>query len=675
MALLDVLLVVLLAITGLLFLILQSWLAATVVRRVVGVPIGWPRSIIVGFIMSVAMGYTVQYLFRAGTDQNVNGLNVAPSVAILFLILAIGWIFALGVGALVFIEAAFPTGTLPRFSTLLTGGKARRQRSRRYTAILSIAVRHGLGSRLRGFGQAGSAEHDTQTARALRNALNEAGVTFVKLGQMLSTRRDLLPAAYIRELETLQTKANPEPWERIQAAAEEQLGRPLSEIFSKVDPTPLAAASVAQVHQGVLWDGTEVVLKVQRPGALAQVNLDTDIIIRLAKWLDKTTPWGRSLGVHELARGFAASLEEELDYTIELENMRTIENALNAGTFDVTVPHAYDELSGERLLVMDRLPGRPVSSAGRLLSKLTIIERSALATTLLGVTLQQIISDGVFHGDLHAGNIFITPEGKLGLLDFGSVGRLDPGTQAALGMMLYSIDKNDAAGATDALIELLDRPEDLDVRVVERSLGQLLTRFRSGFRAGGSQKMFGELFALVIAHKFSVPAQIGAAFRALSTVEGTLLLIDPGMDLVTAARTEGSRLVSGRFSLGSLKDGLEQRLVSLVPLLNRLPRRMNKISEDLEHGRFSMNVRMLAHPADRRYLTGLFQQLVVAVLAGAAVLGAIMLIVSNEGPLLTGQIHLYAVFGFALLFGGFVLGMRSLMLVFKRDEDEDGGSP
>lgn len=671
MAVLDILLVVLLVITGLLFLVLQSWLAATVVRRVVGVPIGWPRSIIIGFVMSVAMGLTVQYLYRAGTGQNTNGLNVAASAAILFLVLAVCWIFALGVAVLVFIEAAFPTGSLPRVSTFFTGGKARRRRSRRYTEILSIAVRHGLGSRLRGFDQGTNTERETKTARALRNALNEAGVTFVKLGQMLSTRRDLLPAVYIRELETLQTNASPEPWEKIKLAAEEQLGRPLEEIFSQINPTPLAAASVAQVHEALLWDGTEVVLKVQRPGALEQVNLDMDIIIRLAKWLDKTTPWGSSLGVYDLARGFAGSLEEELDYTVELENMRAIEHALDAGTFAVTVPHAYEKLSGERLLVMDRLPGRPVSSAGPILSGLTAAERSVLATTLLGVTLQQIITDGVFHGDLHAGNIFITPRGTLGLLDFGAVGRLDPATQTALGMMLYSIDKNDAAGATDALIELLDRPEDLDVRVVERSLGQLLTRFRSGFRAGGSQKMFSELFALVIAHKFAVPAQIGAAFRALSTVEGTLLLIDPTMDLVTAARTEGSRLVSGRFSFGSAKDSLEQRLVSLVPLLNRLPRRMNKISEDLEQGRFSMNVRMLAHPSDRRYLTGLFQQLVVAVLAGAAVLGAILLIVSNEGPLVAGDIHLYAVFGFALLFGGFVLGMRSLMLVFKRDQDED----
>lgn len=360
-------------------------------------------------------------------------------------------------------------------------------------------------------------------------------------------------------------------------------------------------------------------------------------------------------------------MEEELDYTIELENMRAIEHSLNQGTFAVRVPLAYADLSGERLLVMDLLPGRPVSSAGRLLAGLSASERNALATTLPGVTLQQIISDGVFHGDLHAGNIFITPDGELGLLDFGSVGRLDPATQSAMGMMLYAIDKNDAAGATDALIDLLDRPDTLDVRAVERSLGQLLTRFRTGFRAGGSMKMFGELFALVIDHKFTVPAQIGAAFRALSTVEGALLLIDPEMDLVTAARTEGARIMSSKVNFSSIKNDFEQRLMALVPLLDRVPRRINKISEDLENGRFSMNVRVLAHPADRSYLTGLFQQLVVAVLAGAAVLGAIMLLTTNEGPLVTGEIRLYGVFGFALLFGGFVLGMRALMLVFKGD--------
>ncbi|MFQ4149182.1 AarF/UbiB family protein [Arthrobacter sp. LAPM80] len=671
MPILDVVLLVLIGLAGLLFLALQSWLAATVVRRVVGVPIGWPRSIVVGFVMSAAMGLTVQYLYRAGTNQNPGGLDVAPGVALLFLILAVGWIFALGVGALVFIEAAFPTGTLPSFSQVFTGGKARRRRTRRYAEVISIAVRHGLGSRLRGFGRNDGLNHDVKTARALRDALNEAGVAFIKLGQMLSTRRDLLPEPYIRELETLQTKAAPETWESIETAIEERLGRPLGEVFSHVNPVPLAAASVAQVHEATLLDGTDVVLKVQRPGALDQVGLDTDIILRLARWLNKTTPWGKSLGAYTLARGFADSLEEELDYRIELDNMRSIEHSLaQSGKFTVAVPHAYPELSGERLLVMDRLPGRPVSSAGSILERLSAEERSALAATLLGATLEQIISDGVFHADLHAGNIFITPEGKLGLLDFGAVGRLDPATQTALGMMLYSIDKHDSAGATDALIELLDRPEDLDERALERSLGQLLTRFRTGFGPGGSQKMFADLFSLVIAHQFAVPPQIGAAFRALAAVEGTLLVIDPALDLVAAARAEGARLMNGKVKVGNIKDELEQRALQLLPLLNRLPRRINRITDDLEHGRFSMNVRVLAHASDRNFLTGLFQQLIVAVLAGAAVVGAIMLITSDAGPELAGAIRLYSFLGFVLLFGGFVLGMRALMLVFKRSVED-----
>ncbi len=671
MALLDVLLVILLSIAGLLFLALQSWLAATVVRRVVGVPIGWPRSIAVGFVMSGAMALTVQYLFRAGTDANPNGLDVTPWVAVLLLVLAVCWIFALGVGALVFLEAAFPTGTLPSFSQIFTGGKARRRRTRRYAEVTSIAVRHGLGSRLRGFGRDDSSGQEAKTARALRSALNEAGVTFIKLGQMLSTRRDLLPAAYIRELESLQSNASPEPWESMETAIEDSLGRPLAEVFSHVDPVPLAAASVAQVHRATLLDGTDVVLKVQRPGALDQVTLDTDIILRLARWLNTTTPWGKSLGVLALARGFADSLGEELDYRVELDNMRSIEASLaQSGAFTVAVPHAHHELSSERLLVMDRLPGRPVSAAGELLTGLSASERSALAKTLLGATLQQIISDGVFHADLHAGNIFISPEGTLGLLDFGSVGRLDPATQTALGMMLYSIDKNDAAGATDALIELLDRPEDLDERALERSLGQLLTRFRTGFGPGGSQKMFTDLFSLVVAHKFAVPAQIGAAFRALAAVEGTLLVIDPTMDVVEVARSEGSRLMEGKLGFGSLKEEFQNRVVQLLPLVNRLPRRINKITDDLEHGRFTMRVRVLDHPSDHRFLTGLFQQLIVAVLAGSAVVGAIMLITSNEGPLLTGDIHLYGFFGFVLLFGGFILGMRALMLVFRRDSGD-----
>src|SRR5699024_6074485 len=169
-------------------------------------------------------------------------------------------------------------------------------------------------------------------------------------------RSDILPAVFVRELETLQTQVTPEPWSVIEPAVEDRLGRPIAEVFARIDPHPLAAASVAQVHEATLLDGTEVIVKVQRPKALNQVSQDLDIILRLAAWLNKTTVWGKNLGVNALARGFADSLEEELDYRIELDNMTSIEHSLRrSGRFDVTVPHGYPELSGERLLVMDKL--------------------------------------------------------------------------------------------------------------------------------------------------------------------------------------------------------------------------------------------------------------------------------------------------------------------------------
>ncbi|WP_298418955.1 AarF/UbiB family protein [Brevibacterium sp.] len=660
---------VLLSTASLVFLVLQSWLAATVVRRVVGVPTGWPRTIFVGLVMSAGMAVTVQYLYRAGTGDNHGGLEVAPGVAALFTALAIGWIFALGVGALVMVEAAFPTGSLPSPQSLFFGWKSRRRRARRYAQVLSIATRHGLGSQLRGFG-GDSPGRAVKTARALRESLAEAGVTFVKLGQMLSTRRDILPAAFIRELETLQTQVTPEPWSVIEPAIADRLGRPIGEVFASIDPRPLAAASVAQVHEATLLDGTEVIVKVQRPKALNQVSQDLDIILRLAAWLNKTTVWGKNLGVNALARGFADSLEEELDYRIELDNMTSIEHSLRrSGRFDVTVPHGYPELSGERLLVMDKLPGQPVAQAGALLEELSSAERARLATTLLGATLQQIIGEGTFHADLHSGNIFITPEGSLGLLDFGAVGRLDPGTQTSLGLMLYSIDQNDSAGATDALIELLGRPDGLDDREVERAVGALLLRYGGGGRSAQGQKLFDDLFTLVLAHRFSVPAPISAAFRAMASVEGALLTIDPSFDVVTVARQEGNRLVRSKLKGTKITEELQRRVLQLLPMMDRMPRRINKITEDLEHGRFSMNMRVLENPSDRRFLTSLFQQLIVAVLAGAAVVGAIMLITSSEGPMLTTDIRLYSFFGFFLLFGGFVLSMRSLMLVFRRGVD------
>ena len=652
-----------------LIVLVLAWLLAMIVRRVLGVPVGWPRSIAVGVLMIVSFGAMAQYLATSADLGGVDGsaLKVPAAVVLMFLTLAVVWVFALGVAILVGLEVAVPTGSLPKLSSFFRGWRARRQRTRRYAEVIGIAVRHGLGSQLRGLNRNWRHENEEETALHLRLALNEAGVTFVKLGQMLSTRRDLLSEPYIRELSKLQTHAEPEPWSAIEPAIRTYLGRDLNEVFAWVNPEPLASASVAQVHEGSLLSGQVVVLKVQRPVALRQVRRDMDIVLRMAHWLDRSAPWARTIGVKGLAEGFAASLREELNYHVELENMRSVDASLaEAGIADVHVPHAYEEFSGSRLLVMDKLEGRPISHARGILSGMSEERRHEVATKLLSATLTQIVDSGVFHADLHPGNIFLRNDGGIGLLDFGSVGRLDPSTRHSLGTLLYAVEKDDSVSATDALIELLDRPEELNERALERGVGQLLTRYRTGFGGLGSRSMFTVLLNLLVQHGFAVPPQIAAAFRALAALEGTLGQVSPGFDVVAAARAEGKRMMAHQFRPGNLKDQFESRALQLLPLLERMPRRLNKLTEDLEQGRFSMNIRMLADNRDRHFLDTLVQQVVVALLASAATLGAIILIASDTGPMLTDNVRMHAFFGYTLLFAGFVLSLRAVALVFRR---------
>src|SRR6185312_14564674 len=414
-------------ILGAVFLALQAWIVAGVSRRVLGVPVGWPRSIAVGLLMSAGLGFVVRYLFRAAYVSDQTQLQVSPPVALMFAALALIWVFALGVALLMVLEITFPTGTLPSPVRLFTGWRTRRANSARYFQVMRIAVRHGLLAQARGLNRRHDKAREDQTARALREALNEAGVTFVKLGQMLSARRDLLSEPYVRELSRLQTQANPEPWPVIEAALAESLGRSPQEAFASIEHEPLASASVAQVHRAALHDGTRVVLKVQRPSALKQVERDRAIVVQIAGWLERSAPWARRLGVSTLARGFSDSLAEELDYRTEAENMQAI--AASLAGFEVTVPQVHAAFSGRRLLVMDELDGQPVGSAGPALSQWGPDRRRVLAGELLGATLHQISGNGVFHADLHPGNIFITREGGLALLDFGAVGRLDPSSQ------------------------------------------------------------------------------------------------------------------------------------------------------------------------------------------------------------------------------------------------------
>ncbi|HWE88735.1 MAG TPA: AarF/UbiB family protein [Pseudonocardiaceae bacterium] len=658
-----------LGLVGVLFWALFVVLLAAMARQILGVPVGWTRAVIFGLVMTgISSSLLVFVLDKAGLVAG-GRLVGSPAAGSMIGVLTIAWMFTLGLSLLVIVEAVLPTGSVPGPASLWRRWRRQRRRARRYAAIVGIAVRHGLGRFVRAGGGSPSSAGLVQTAVALRRALEDAGVAFVKLGQMLSTRRDLLPPTLIAELSKLQSRAEPAPWSEIEPAITAALGEPIDTVFRSVEPIPLAAASVGQVHQAWLLDGREVVVKVQRPAARRQITADLDIVVQLARRLDRVTGWGRSLGVRGLAEGFAESLREELDYSVEVENTRAVAATLRADD-RIVVPDTYPELSGPTLLVMRKLDGVPIADAAELLAGFPDEQRHALANDILGSVLRQIIVTGVFHADPHPGNLLISPDRTVGLLDFGAVGRLDRTARTALGLLLYAIERDDPIAATSALVELLGRPDELDQRALERSIGELMVRYGGPAGSVAGLGVFTALFKLVLAHRFAVPAQVAAAFRAMGTLEGTLTLVSPGFDVLAAARVAGSGLMAAALDPAAIRQTLEGQLASLLPMVQRLPQRINKIVEDLEQGRFSINVRPLADRRDRDYLTAMAQQVIITILAAAATIGSIMLLTSDTGPMLTPTVRLYAFFGYALLFVGFVLGLRVLVRVFFRGSRE-----
>jgi ubiquinone biosynthesis protein len=327
----------------------------------------------------------------------------------------------------------------------------------------------------------------------------------------------------------------------------------------------------------------------------------------------------------------------------------------------VRVPVPYEPYCGERVLVMQFFDGRPLLSAA---AGLPAEARQALARQLLDSLLGQVMLDGIFHADPHPGNILLLSDGHPGLLDWGSVGRIDGGLRGALQRLLLALDRGDPVMVTDSLLDVVDRPEDLDEARLERALGRFLARY---FAAGitPDMRMFTDLFRIVTDFGLSVPAEIAAVFRALATIEGTLTQLAPGFDIVDEARRFGGQQLAAQLSPEAIRKTATDELTALLPLLRRLPRRLDRIGGALEDGRLTVGVRLLAHPSDRRYLTGLVHQVLLTFLAAASGIMAVLMIGLHGGPALTAEVSLYSFLGYCLLVTAAILAVRVLVQVFR----------
>jgi len=640
------------------FTVLAVLLLAAGLRRLIGMTLSPLRTVIAALIAFFAASPIITAMAGAAVWSKHPG--ILPGLWFVFL----GVVIALLVGMLFLVvsEALVPSGSSPGPLHAMRGTRLA-TRARRYWQIGRILARHGLTAYLRGGrrSELATAEGRARLAHKLRLALEDGGVMFVKLGQVLSTRRDLLPPEFISELSRLQDDAPRVPWADVSQVLEESLGGPVTEKFARFDQAPTAAASIAQVHTAMLPSGDQVVVKVRRPDVMGVIRSDLDIVQRLAVRLQRRTRWGRSVGAVDLAQGFAAALREELDLRIEARNMTAVAAAPRYG--GLRVPAAYLPYCSEQVLVMQYLDGRPLLSAA---AGLPAESRAALARDLLDNVLGQVMLGGVFHADLHPGNILLLSDGRLGLLDWGSVGRIDAGLRGALQRLLLALDSGDAVMLKDALLDVVYRPEQLDEPRLERAMGRYLARYVA---AGITPdvRMFTDLFRIAADYGLAVSPEIAAVFRALATMEGTLAQLAPGFDIVAEARRFGESQLTAQLSPDAIKKTAADELATLMPMLRRLPRRIDRIGGALEDGRLTLSVRVLADPSDRRYLTGLVHRILLAFLGAAAGIIAVLMIGLRGGPALTRTVSLYSFLGYCLLVIAAILTMRVLVQVFRAD--------
>jgi ubiquinone biosynthesis protein len=633
-------------------------------RRLLGLPVGALRALIAGLLGFAAAEILVRTL------QPVQSGHVAA-----FLTVVLGVPLIVAMIFIVAAEALVPSGTVPQPVDVVLGARRALARSRRYSQISRIAVRHGLGPYLRGRGRRAEDQVGGRAAlaRSLRQALEEGGVTFVKLGQLMSTRRDLLPEEFISELSQLQDRAEPAPWEQVEAVITQSLGTPAGEAFAELQPEPAAAASIAQVHKARLRCGdgpdAEVAVKVQRPGIRSTVEQDLDILLRLADTLEDRARWARAVGAAGVARGFADAMREELDFRVEARNMAAVtatwpgQQRAVGGSVPVVLPAVYEQLCTEHVLVIEWLDGVSLREAGQLIDERGL-DRAGLTRALLRSMVYQITEGGVFHADPHPGNVLLLADGRLALIDFGSVGRLDAQQRSALQNLLLAVGRADPAALRDALLELVTRTEEIDEWQLERALGQFVARHLVGTSPPTAQ-MFTDLFRLASRFELAIPPEIATVLRALATLEGTLSLLTPGIDIAGEARQYAADRVAAQLSPTAAPKSAAEEMVALLPVLRRLPRRFDRVTSAMERGRLSLNVRLLADERDRRVVTGLTHQFLLAFLGATSAIVAAILLGTAGGPEITPTLSLLQLIGYNLLIVGGILALRVLYVIFR----------
>ncbi|GAA1975327.1 ABC1 kinase family protein [Microbacterium pumilum] len=643
------------ALLALTFAAVATWVS----RRLLDTPVGWVRSLLISLVVFSLSIPLVLWMLEQSHVWTGGKFVVALPIAAVIVALVFGWVFAIVVVVIVVSEFLVPTRPLRNPILVIRDAIRRRDRARRYAQILVIASRHGIGlyqNRSRGYSD--------ELPDALLGAINEAGVTFVKLGQVLSSREDVLPPQFIRALSTLQMDSTPIPWTEAESAIRHELKRPLDEVFASVDQTPMAAASVAQVHTATLLNGKRVVIKIQRPRARAQVTTDLDILERLAADAERRTEWARDYGARALAAEFARALREELDYRVEAANTEMLRGAIDRSKSPpLNIPTVYGDLSTSRMLVLERADGIPFS---RLTPDALPPEAAhAVVDGVVDSVFEQIAVRGVFHADLHAGNLILAEDQTVTLIDFGAVGVLERSVRRLLAPLLVAIANDDDVSATDIVL-LLCAPASggsVEQTALQHDIGAILTRIAN---AQVGENVFSALIDVMRQHRLAVPPSLLLVFRTLISLEGSLRRLVPDYDMVGRGLSRAPHIALQLASPRVLALGLQAQSAIAAEQLRRLPRRIEAITQSLQDGTFQVRVRALESADDRRWVDSILGDVTATIVGVALVATGFFLAVSDVGPAMTDGVRVFSFLGSVLGLGGMLLLLRSLSGAFRR---------
>ncbi len=423
----------------------------------------------------------------------------------------------------------------------------------------------------------------------LRAALQELGATFIKLGQLLSTRGDLLPPDYIEELSKLQDALPPLPAAEIAAVVAAELGSDPADAFAWFDPEPLAAASTSQVHAAKLTTGEEVAVKVQRPGAAALFAVDLDIIHELARIAAGRTRLGREYDVVGIAEEMALTLRPSLNYRTEGRNAERFRASL-AQEPAVYIPQVYWEYTTSRVLTLERLNGVKITDLKAL--ELQGIDRHLLAERSARVLLKMVFEVGLFHADPHPGNFFVLPDGRLGVMDFGLVGHVGESTREELSRLLVAVVNKDPARIVDSLIELgaLRRPHQRSalVRDLERLLYEYYDLPLGEIRVG---QLLSDTMRIARRRGLLLPTNLALLATVLAANEGMGRSLDPDFRLLETAKPYAKHLLAEVYSPRELLQRFSEGMVDAIDVAPRLPGRLRGLLRAIERGSVEFAVR------------------------------------------------------------------------------------